>query len=165
MILITDFDLFGKNQMIYTFRQSCMERPDIDYKDGLRLLYFNTKGKEGGSNAIRNMLEYIENSRKDAAVDEATKELNRYVEDIKQNALLKGEYMTLGDLIDYEREEATKATRLADIIELLEGVGLVSEEISERLGTEQDENRFKYLLKLAARVSSIEEFEEKYNGQ
>jgi hypothetical protein len=81
--------------------------------------------------------------------------------------------MTLGYLIDCERaeereevtKEVTKATRIVDIIELLEDVGTVSEEIKKRLESETEEYRFKYLHKLAAKVSSIEEFEEKYDSQ
>ena len=62
VILITNFDIFGKDYMMYTFKQTCKEEPDIDYEDGLRLLYFNTSGTIGGSRDIGNMLKFIQNS-------------------------------------------------------------------------------------------------------
>ena len=46
------------------------------------------------------------------AVDEATKELDGYVETVKGNAKLKGDYMTFGDLIDNMVEDGIKARRL-----------------------------------------------------
>ena len=60
IITITNFDLFGKDQRIYTFRASCVEIPGLPYDDGLRHIYFNTKGRSGGSKSIENMLNYIQ---------------------------------------------------------------------------------------------------------
>ena len=34
MILITDFDLFGEGQRLYTFQHRCLEVPEIPYEDG-----------------------------------------------------------------------------------------------------------------------------------
>ena len=110
VILITNFDLFGRDYMMYTFRQTCKEEADIIYEDGLTLLYFNTTGTRGGSRAIENMLEYLQDSRGIKAVDEATRKLAGYIENVRKNSELKGVYMTVGDYIDNERREEREET-------------------------------------------------------
>ena len=77
--------------------------------------------------------------------------------------------MTLGDLIDRERreaaqeatQEAVKENTIENILELLEDVGNIPSDLSERLENIQDIDCLKKLHKIAARVDSIEEFEEK----
>ena len=81
----------------------------VGYDDGLTILYFNTNGSRGGSRDIENVLKYLQDSRNVMAVDEATKELDGYVETVKGNAKLKGDYMTFGDLIDNMVEDGIKA--------------------------------------------------------
>jgi len=55
----------------------------------------------------------------DNAVDEATKEVDSYVETIKKKAEIGGRYMTLGDLMDKMAEEkvAEKEAEMRIIIE------------------------------------------------
>ena len=111
VITITNFDIFKEDYMLYTFKQTCIEEPSIEYEDGLRFLYFNTKGTKGGSESILNMLRYMENSTADNAVDEATKEISKYVEEVKNNAELETRIMTLQDKIDIIREEGKEEGR------------------------------------------------------
>ncbi len=68
----------------------------------MKFLYFNTKGKKGGSDSIRNMLEYMQNSRKSAAVDTATREVDKYVNNVRLDPGIRGKYMTFGDKLDKE---------------------------------------------------------------
>ena len=63
VITITNYDLFGEDYMMYTVRNRCEEVPDMEYDDGLRFLYFYTKGQKGGSQKIKNMLSYFQNSK------------------------------------------------------------------------------------------------------
>ncbi len=44
IIMILDHDPFGKDQVVYTFRNHCEEDPSINYQDGLTIMFFNTKG-------------------------------------------------------------------------------------------------------------------------
>jgi hypothetical protein len=67
------------------------------------------------------MLNYIQNSNKNAAIDTATEELEGYVYKIKTDTEVRWSVMTFGDIIDREKR----------------------------------------IHKLAARVDSIEDFEEK----
>lgn len=70
------------------------------YNDGVTILYFNTTGTKGGSEELKNFLEYLEKSEPEKAVTSATQELQGYVEQIKHDAEIGGNYMTFGDLMD-----------------------------------------------------------------
>ncbi len=119
VITITNYDLFGKDYMMYTVRNSCVEVPELEYDDGLQFVYFYTKGKKGGSQAIKNMLTYIQNSDSKNAVDEATRKMDSYVMKVKNLPEVEAGYMTLGDWIDIisediredMRDEVTKEVR------------------------------------------------------
>ena len=161
VILITNFDVFGKDLMMYTIEQTCMEEPDIEYDDGLTMLYFNTAGSRGGSRDIKNMLKYLQDSRDDMAVDEATRELDRYVDSIKSNSVLKGDYMTVGDFIDNERREERERVMQEAILDLLNDKGTVPENLRNKICEETDHEKLRHLLLLAGRVQSVEEFAHK----
>ena len=156
VITITNFDIFGEDQMIYTFREKCEEIPGLTYEDGLCFIYFNTTGKKGGSQSIKNMLHFIENSDETAAVDTETQELEQYIRKVKLDPEVRRELMTFGDYIDRERREE----KIEDILDLLGDYGEIPEELIDRINTQHDKESLRILLKLAARVDSIEDFEE-----
>ncbi|MBO6300388.1 MAG: hypothetical protein J6N53_16275 [Lachnospiraceae bacterium] len=155
VITITNFDIFGEDQMIYTFRERCEEIPGLTYEDGLCFIYFNTTGKKGGSQSIKNMLHFIENSDETAAVDTETQELEQYIRKVKLDPEVRRELMTFGDYIDRERREE----KIEDILDLLGDYGEIPEELIDRINTQHDKESLRILHKLAARVDSIEDFE------
>ncbi len=155
VITITNFDIFGEGQMIYTFREKCEEIPGLTYEDGLCFIYFNTTGKKGGSQSIKNMLHFIENSDETAAVDTETQELEQYIRKVKLDPEVRRELMTFGDYIDRERREE----KIEDILDLLGDYGEIPEELIDRINTQHDKESLRILLKLAAHVDSIEDFE------
>ena len=115
IVNITNYDPFGDDQMVYTFQKKCIEAPEVVYNDGVTILYFNTTGTKGGSEELKNFLEYLEKSEPEKAVTTATQELQGYVEQIKHDAEIGGNYMTFGDLLDkitaeVAAEAAEKAT-------------------------------------------------------
>ena len=101
--------------------------------------------------------------------DEATREVHSYVSRIKSMEEVREGYMTFGDLIDMEREEAakeatdtaTRKTKVMDILELLEEYGEVPDSLRGKIEAETDIEILKRWHKLAARVDSIEEFQAK----
>ena len=111
------------------------------------------------------------------AVDEATRELDRYVDSIKSNSVLKGDYMTVGDFIDNERREEREETTarvtkevtervtvsiLQDgILDLLNDKGTVPEDLRNKICEETDHEKLRHLHLLAGRVQSVEEFAHK----
>lgn len=116
VITITNYDPFGYDYMMYCIKNQCMEISELSYDDGLEFIYFYTGGHKGGNESIKAMLNYFQNSRKENAVDEATKEINEIVEQVRIQPEVRNEYMTLGDIIDWEREEAAEEAKARQLI-------------------------------------------------
>lgn len=112
IITITNYDLFGKNYMMYTVHNRCDEVPELEYDDGLHFIYFYTKGQKGGSQAIKNMLTYIQNSDSKNAVDDATRMMDSYVERVKNLPEVEAGFMTLGHWIDSIVEDAVEEAKV-----------------------------------------------------
>ena len=70
------------------------------YNDGVTIYYFNTTGTQGGSDDLKKFLEYLETCKSTYASTSATKELQSYVDTIKHDAEIGGNYLTFGDLMD-----------------------------------------------------------------
>lgn len=166
VITITPYDPFGYDYMMYTVRNQCEEVPGMCYEDGLQFIYLNSEGTKGGSQAIREMLHYFRLSRKENAANESLKKIHDYVSKVKVLPEVEKDYMKFEEIIYYERREAAEEAaekadrkrRLADIRELLEDYGALSEGLKERLEQEKSEEVLKRWLKLAARSKSLEEF-------
>lgn len=156
IITITNYDPFGYDYMMYCIKNQCAEISELHYDDGLEFIYFYTGGHKGGNESIKAMLNYFQNSRKENAVDEATKEINEIVEQVRIQPEVRNEYMTLGDIIYYERKEAAeeaaeeaKARQLIFYItNTMKNLHLDLSAACEGLGvTEEDYNKAKELLK------------------
>lgn len=106
VITILNYDPFGYDYMVYHVRNRCEEVPELPYNDGLEFYYFYTGGTKGGSEGIRAMLKYIQNSTEENATDGATEAVHECVKQIRVLPEVRLSYMTLGDIIDWEREEA-----------------------------------------------------------
>ena len=103
------------------------------------------------------MLNYIQNSTEKNATNSVIREIHKSVEDVRLQPEVKEEYMTLEDIIYFEREEE----RVQAILDLLEDYGEIPDSLKQRL---EEEIRFDVLKawhKLAAKVESISDFEEK----
>ena len=92
--------------MVYTIQNKCIEEPELVYNDGVTIFYFNTTGTKGGSDELKKFLEYLETSKSTHASTSATKELQGYVNMIKHDAEIGGNYVTFGDLMDKVAAEA-----------------------------------------------------------
>lgn len=126
LICITNYDPFGYNQMVYTIKNTCLEVPQMCYNDGVRILYFNTKGTEGGTESLKNFLNYLEESTDKNVVDEATKEAHKIVTQVKNR---RTDMTTVGDLIDnivreetetLEAELASKNTEITTLYDAID---------------------------------------------
>ena len=76
VITITNYDPFGYDYMAYTMYNTCEEIPELEYRDGLKFIYFNTTGAKGGNSAIKKLLNYVRNSKIKNVTDEATQKLH-----------------------------------------------------------------------------------------
>ena len=161
IITILPYDPFGENYMMYQIINQCLEVPGLEYKDGLRYIYFNTTGKKGGSPAIRELLQYFQNSTETNARSERLQRIHEHVKKVKVLPEVREEFMRLDDIIYYEREEADQNRAVQDILELLEDCGEVSEELKNKINVQTDKETLRRWHKLAARAESLEEFKTK----
>lgn len=165
VIIITNFDPFGYDYMMYTIKNRCIEEPSLNYQDGLQFIYFNTQGTKGGSKEIKTMLKYLQDSRRENAINEATKEVHDYVSRVKILPEVRDGYMKFEEIIALarkdEREETTLFVTQNSILELLEEYSVVPKELEEKIKAQKNMETLKAWHKLAAKAGSIEEFKEK----
>ena len=95
VIMISNYDPFGYDYMMYTIHNKCEELPELEYKDGLKYIYFYTKGTKGGNEEIKALLSYLRHSIIENVTDDATQSIHDSVEKIKQSAEVRGKYMTI----------------------------------------------------------------------
>lgn len=184
MIVIMNYDPFGKGNMIYTFENVCREHPDIDYRDGLKFIYFNTTGTKGGSELIKQLLKYLNCSKIESVTNEKIAQIHNYVSDVKYSAEVEQRYMTLGEWFDRMRDEAVaeaveealaeatekaaeeteKATKAATkngqnkvLLDILSELGEVPDEVLEVLKDVEDSERRRW-IKLAVRSETMDDF-------
>lgn len=165
IITILNFDPFGYDYMMYTFENRCAEVEELRYEDGLKFIYFYTGGTKGGNGNIKTLLNYLQHSTADNAMDESTKELHDYVSKVKTAPEIKEEYMRFEEIIAFERKDAaeqaaqaaTQNTQIQAILELLEDYGEIPDFLNEELHCADSDTLKKY-HKLAAKSDSIEAF-------
>lgn len=117
VMMITNYDPFGYGYMLYTVHNRCDEVPELEYEDGLRFLYFNTTGTKGGSEALKRMLAYIQDSKSQNATDDATQRLHDIVSQVKESPEVRDAYMMWEEKIFYERRDAKEEGRLEGRLE------------------------------------------------
>jgi len=122
------------------------------------------------------MLRYFADSREENATNEDLREIHRCIGRVKVQPEVEKEYMKFEEIIYYAKKEAEERAeeaekraeaiekadrkrRLEDICELLEEYGPVPEKLKEHIGSEGDVEILRQWQKLAAKVTSIEEFE------
>lgn len=69
--------------------------------------------------------------------------------------------MTFEELLRSREKDGIARGKAEDILELLEDYGSVPEQLAEKISSQQNVEVLKKWLKLAARVTSVEEFTEK----
>lgn len=101
VIIITPFDPFDRDRMVYTIHRQCEEEPDMPYDDGSKTIYLYTKGTKGNPNEeLRQFLHYMEDTRKENAVNETLQNIHQMVELVRED-----EEVSLGYMKVLEREE------------------------------------------------------------
>ena len=109
VIFITSFDPFSKGRMVYTIKNHCIEVPEMEYNDGATTLFLNITGESKDvSQDIKELLAYIKETTTEKAVNPRLKEIQEGIDFIKTDPAVREAYMTLGEYIKYEREEAAE---------------------------------------------------------
>ena len=105
-IWILPYDPFGDDRMIYTIKNMVVENSNLVYNDGITKIILYTKGTKGGSKELKDLLTYLENTTLSNAVDKELQELQEIVNNVKGREDVGGRYMTLQEMIDYEKRDS-----------------------------------------------------------
>ena len=101
VIMITPYDPFGMDHMVYTIKNGCVEIPEMPYDDGARTLYLYTGGTKGNPpEELRQLLHYMEHTSAENAENEMLRDIDKMVRTVKQDGEVSSEYMKI-----FEREE------------------------------------------------------------
>lgn len=99
VVFICCFDLFGRDDYKYTFKNRCEEYPDLELKDGAVKIFLNTRGKRGNvSHNLKAFLKYAENSTDEFAENsnsELVKKVHEKVKTVKTSNEMGRDYMTM----------------------------------------------------------------------
>ena len=131
MILITPYDPFHLNRMVYTVRNACEEVPSLPYDDGAKTIFLYTKGTEGNpSEELLQLLHYMEHTKEETAVNDSLKELHQMVSVVKHDREVSLNYMK-----SFERDQ------------MLIKQGLKQGREQERVNTERERLRAEHAEK------------------
>jgi len=140
-IWILPYDPFGDDRMLYTVKNMVVENNHLVYNDGVTKIFLYTKGTKGGSKELKELLTFMENTSSDNAVDEELAKIQRIVDKVKSRSDVKERYMTLQEVIDYEKrdsyEEGVEIGRAEGIAEGI-AVGIIQGTISTYKSFGQD---------------------------
>ncbi len=158
VLTILDKDPFGYDYMAYSIRNKCEEIEELEYGDGLRFYYFYTKGRLGGNEGMKTMLRYIGDSRKENALDEATKKLHMFAESVKIQPEVRESYMLWEDYEEMMREAGEMNARIETVFDFLQGKGEIPQTVTERIKTETNPQILRKWVMLAAKADSVADF-------
>lgn len=130
------YDPFGLNRMMYTIKNKCVEVPDMEYEDGASTLFFYTRGTEGiPSEAVKQLLHYMECTTYENAVNEELREIHRMVETVRKDSEVGGmRIQIVDDLIRASEENARLREQNA---KQAEEITKLREELAQKNATEK----------------------------
>ena len=138
VIMIMPFDPFGLNRMMYTIKSRCVEAPEMEYEDGASTIYLYTRGAEGiPSEAVRQLLRYMEDTTYENAVNEDLRDIHRMVEIVKKDhKVAKMRIKIVEDLMMQAEEIARQSEEITrqseEITGLEEEITGLEEEITKQ---------------------------------
>ena len=117
-------------------KDSVVENPNIVYNDGVTKVYLYTKGTKGGNDNLRALLNFMENSNEENAIDSDLCKIQGILDVIRNNEEVGERYMTWEDVIEYEKRDSYEAGLEQGIIALISTcreLGVSNEEIIAKL--------------------------------
>lgn len=167
IIIICNYDSYGKKKYCYTFDNQCKEVPGLRLGDEVTKLLLSTKGenKEEVSKELVDFLHYVTESNENGLPDECDERLKRLhesIREIKASADMEVEYMKMEERERIIRDEGKQIGiingKIEAVLELLEDKGEVPEKVKAEIFAETDPEVLKKWLRLAAKSETIEEF-------
>ena len=135
-IWILPYDPFGQNRMLYTVKNCVEEFPELVYNDGVKKLFLYVDGELGGTEELKSLLQYFSDSNTQNVTDTDLEHLHSIVENVKHNQKARKRYMTLQDMINYEKKESFaegKKEGVLAFIDLAGELNLSTEQILTQL--------------------------------
>ena len=167
IIIICNYDPYGKKKYCYTFDNQCKEVPGLRLGDEVTKLLLSTKGEneEEVSKELVDFLHYVTESNENGLpdeCDEGLKRLHESIREIKASADMEVEYMKMEERERIIRDEGKQIGiingKIESVLELLEDKGEVPEKVKAEIFAETDPEVLKKWLRLAAKSETIEEF-------
>ena len=167
IIIICNYDPYGKKKYCYTFDNQCKEVPGLRLGDEVTKLLLSTKGEneEEVSKDLVDFLHYVTESNENGLPDECDERLKRLhesIREIKASADMEVEYMKMEERERIIRDEGKQIGiingKIESVLELLEDKGEVPEKVKAEIFAETDPEVLKKWLRLAAKSETIEEF-------
>ena len=111
IIMIMPYDPFGLDRMVYTIKSKCVEVPEMEYEDGASTLFLYTRGTVGiPSEAVRQLLHYMEDTTYENAVNKELREIHRMVETVKEDPEVAEMHIQMVEDIIKMAQEITELT-------------------------------------------------------
>lgn len=168
VIFICDFDPFGAERYCYTFKNQCLEAPELNQGDGRTSIFLSTHGKNDTevSAPMVKFLKYVkadlEESMKDFE-DEFVATIQQSVQHIKQSRGMEEHFMTFEELLREERQDALEKGRAEGvakgIMTLLKELGNIPSELEKQIAEEKNLDVLTNWLKVAAQAENVEYFQ------
>ena len=179
VIFVCDFDPFGKERYLYTFRNICVEDGVTELNDESISIFLSTKGKNDGDipDAMVKFLKYVGSDLQDSEKDfddDFVKSLQESVASIKASREMESKYMTLQEMLKDEhragvaegraegltegRAEIVEQTK-DEILNALSGFCEVPDSIRKIIKSETEHSVLMNWYKAAVTSKTLEEFE------
>ena len=106
VIVILPYDPFGRNRMVYTIQNQCIEDQTIPYEDGAKKIFLYTKGTEGNpSQTLKDMLKYIETTTAVNITNKDIASIQRMVDKVKRKKEVNISYMKSWEIEQMAKDE------------------------------------------------------------
>lgn len=167
IIIICNYDPYGKKKYCYTFDNQCKEVPGLRLGDEVTKLLLSTKGENEKEvpKELVDFLHYVTESNENGLPDECDERLKRLhesIREIKASADMEVEYMKMEERERIIRDEGKQIGiingKIESVLELLEDKGEVPEKVKTEIFAETNLEVLKKWLRLAAKSETIEEF-------
>ena len=106
LIMISNYDPFKRDRMVYTIENRCLEEPDLEYEDGVRTLFLYAYGRKGSENKeLADLLRYIADSRRENVTNPNIEAIQKMMEEIKRDSQIGVRYMQSWEIRKISHDE------------------------------------------------------------
>lgn len=169
VIFICDFDPFKRKRYCYTFETCCIEESEIRLGDASISIVLSTEGENVDSipKELKDFLVFIkeDNSENNSkSEDEYVHQLQQTIRSVKENRKLERGFMAWIEIRDEIRDESILESKRESILDLLCELGEVPEDLTNLIMSEARIDVLKTMIKIAAKVTSFSDFQERISN-